>query len=74
MTELANDPEQYPQGDERTVLASFLDYYRTVLIRKAEGLSVDGAGGNRVRVLLDQDDPSAPSELCEVKLTGDWVA
>jgi hypothetical protein len=35
---------------------------------KAEGLSID-ANGNRICVLLDQDDPSAPSELCEVSLT-----
>src|SRR5436189_1212898 len=43
MTELAQDPELYPHGDERTVLASFLDFYRTILMRKAEGLSEEQA-------------------------------
>jgi hypothetical protein len=38
VTELAPDPERWPAGDERTVLTSFLGYYRTILIRKAEGL------------------------------------
>jgi len=43
VTELAPDPELYPDGDERTVLASFLDFYRTILIRKAESLSEEQA-------------------------------
>jgi|JI10StandDraft_1071094.scaffolds.fasta_scaffold36702_3 uncharacterized damage-inducible protein DinB len=38
MTELAPDPELLPQADESTVLHSFLDYYRSVYLRKAEGL------------------------------------
>jgi hypothetical protein len=39
MTELARDPELDPSGDEVTLLNSFLDYYRTILIRKAEGIT-----------------------------------
>jgi uncharacterized damage-inducible protein DinB len=39
MTELAPDPELLPTADEATTLYSFLDYYRTVLIRKVEGIS-----------------------------------
>jgi hypothetical protein len=38
MTELAFDPELVPAGNEREVLDSFLGYYRTVFIRKAEGI------------------------------------
>ena len=39
MTELAPDPELLPTADEATTLWSFLDYYRSILIRKAEGIS-----------------------------------
>jgi uncharacterized protein DUF664 len=39
MTELARDPELDPAGDEITLLHSFLDYQRTILLRKAEGLT-----------------------------------
>jgi len=39
MTELAPDPELLPTGDEAALLHSFLDYYRTILLRKAEGLT-----------------------------------
>jgi uncharacterized damage-inducible protein DinB len=39
MTELAPDPELLPNGDEAALLHSFLDYYRTILLRKAEGLT-----------------------------------
>ncbi len=39
MTELARDPELDPAGDERTLLHSFLDYQRTILVRKAEGIT-----------------------------------
>jgi len=39
MTELAPDPELLPAADEDTTLHSFLDYYRSVFLRKAEGLS-----------------------------------
>ena len=39
MTELAPDPELLPNADEAALLHSFLDYYRTILLRKAEGLT-----------------------------------
>ena len=40
MTELARDPELDPAGDESTLLrGSFLDYQRTILLRKAEGIT-----------------------------------
>lgn len=38
MTELAPDPELLPDADEGTTLHSFLEYYRSIFIRKAEGL------------------------------------
>lgn len=43
MTELAHDPELDPTGDETTLLHGFLDYHRTVLIRKAEGITDEQA-------------------------------
>lgn len=39
LTPLPLDPEQLPVGDEATLLHSFLDWYRAVLIRKAEGIT-----------------------------------
>ena len=39
MTELAPDPELLPTADEATTLWSFLDYYRSILIRKVEGIT-----------------------------------
>lgn len=44
MTELAPDPELQPTGDETTTLHAFLDYQRTILIRKAEGITDEQAG------------------------------
>ena len=38
MTELAPDPELLPTADEATTLHAFLDFYRSILIRKAEGI------------------------------------
>ena len=39
MTELAPDPELDPAADESTTLWAFLDFYRSVLIRKVEGIT-----------------------------------
>jgi uncharacterized damage-inducible protein DinB len=39
MTPLAPDPELLPTADEAATLQSFLDYYRSILIRKAEGVN-----------------------------------
>jgi uncharacterized damage-inducible protein DinB len=33
------DPEHLPTGDEFELLRGFLDYYRAVMVRKAQGLS-----------------------------------
>ena len=52
LTPLPLDPEQLPVGDETALLHSFLDWYRAVLIRKAEGIS-----DTQARVQL------SPSEL-----------
>lgn len=38
MTELAPDPELVATADEATTLHSFLEYYRSVFIRKMEGI------------------------------------
>lgn len=38
MTELAPDPELLATADEAATLHSFLEYYRSVFIRKVEGL------------------------------------
>ena len=54
MTELAPDPELLPQADEATVLQSFLDYYRSVFLRKVDGLSEE-----QVRVTIPPSDLSA---------------
>ncbi|HET9666799.1 MAG TPA: DinB family protein [Desertimonas sp.] len=35
------DPEHTPTGDELAVLTAFLDYYRAVIVRKAQGLTRD---------------------------------
>jgi uncharacterized damage-inducible protein DinB len=53
MTDLAHDPELDPQGDEPTLLRSFLDYQRTVLIRKAEGIS-----DAQARIVIEPSDMS----------------
>ena len=39
MTELAPDPELLAQADESAVLHSFLEYYRSVFLRKTDGLT-----------------------------------
>jgi uncharacterized protein DUF6929 len=39
---------------------------------KAEGLVADPTAESRVFVVLDADDPAAPSELCSVELEGPW--
>jgi uncharacterized damage-inducible protein DinB len=37
----AIDPATVPAGDELTLLRSFLDFYRAVMIRKAQGLTAE---------------------------------
>jgi hypothetical protein len=41
---------------------------------KVEGVLVDPVARDRLSVVVDQDDPGAPSELCDVMLTGPWWA
>ena len=36
----AIDPENTPTADEFDLLTSFLDFYRAVMVRKAQGLPV----------------------------------
>lgn len=40
---------------------------------KAEGLVADPGSESRLFVVLDPDDPAAPSELCTVELAGEWL-
>jgi hypothetical protein len=40
----AIDPEHVPKGDERTLLLRYLDFYRGVMLRKAEGLTQEQLG------------------------------
>ncbi|HEX2188451.1 MAG TPA: hypothetical protein VHG51_06105 [Longimicrobiaceae bacterium] len=42
------------------------------LAAKVEGLAVPPGGGGRAWVVVDADDPAAPSELCAVELGGRW--
>lgn len=42
------------------------------LADKVEGLALPPGGGGRAWVVVDRDDPDAPSELCEVALGGVW--
>ena len=39
MTELAPDPELLPTADEAILLHAFLEYYRSIFLRKAQGLT-----------------------------------
>jgi len=41
-------------------------------VEKVEGVVLDRADVRRVFVVIDPDDPSRPSELCEVELRGPW--
>jgi hypothetical protein len=39
---------------------------------KVEGLAIPPGSRGRAWVVVDRDDPDAPSELCEVELEGGW--
>lgn len=52
--------------------AEFVDQNGDRLLVKVEGLSFDRHDQDSLWILIDQDDPAAPSELCEVELEGDW--
>jgi len=53
-------------------MAPLIDETRAPQALKAEGLVID-AEAARAFVVLDQDDPDVPSDLCEVALEGPWV-
>lgn len=60
-------------ADTSTRWAPIIDESGTLLRVKAEGLVADPASESRLFVVLDADDPAAPSELCTVKLEGPWA-
>jgi hypothetical protein len=39
---------------------------------KVEGLLLDPTNAKRAYIVVDRDDPTQPSELCEVELRGPW--
>lgn len=43
-----------------------------LLVEKAEGLALDRRDPRRAWAVLDLDRPEAPSELCELALSGPW--
>ncbi len=49
-----------------------LDERGNRLCAKVEGILLDAAGENRGWIVIDQDDPSTPSEMCEIELKGPW--
>lgn len=49
-----------------------LDESGNRLVAKVEGLTFDSSDPNRAWISIDADDPQAPSELCEIKLSGNW--
>lgn len=53
-------------------MAPLIDDTRMSRALKAEGLVID-AEASRAFVVLDQDDPDVPSDLCEVALEGPWI-
>lgn len=58
--------------DGSTRWTAITDGSGAVLAVKAEGLVADPAAKSRLFVVLDADDPAAPSELCSVELEGPW--
>ncbi len=44
------------------------------LTAKVEGVIATSHDPSRFYVVIDQDDPDAPSELCDVELAGPWIA
>ncbi len=58
--------------DGTTRWAAIQDYEGRRLLDKVEGLSLDGADDNRGWIVIDNDNSSTPSDLCEVELQGDW--
>jgi len=60
-------------ADGSTRWAPITDESDELLRVKAEGLVADPTSASRLFIVLDADDPAAPSELCTVELEGPWV-
>ncbi len=59
-------------ADVHARYALILDEHGNRLAAKVEGLTFDSSAPNRGWISIDADDPTAPSELCEIELSGDW--
>jgi hypothetical protein len=61
-------------NDTRVRWAPLVDASGTPVAAKVEGIARVRDSSDRVHVVIDADDPHAPSELCTVELQGDWSA
>lgn len=61
-------------GDGTARWAELWDSDGTRFPGKVEGLVLDPAVERRAWILIDQDNPQVPSELCEIELCGGWMA
>ena len=61
-----------PRGDGRPRYAPMTDVAGATLRDKVEGVVVDPTNPRRLLVIIDGDDATRPSELCEVELRGGW--
>jgi hypothetical protein len=57
---------------ERSRSTLLVDASGAPFVEKAEGILLALPEGNRALAVLDADDPSRPSELCEILLSGPW--
>ena len=60
-------------ADDSARWTLILDENGNRLAAKVEGLTLDSSDPNRGWISIDADDPSTPSELCEIRLSGDWA-
>lgn len=61
-------------GSRTARWTAFVDHDGRPFTAKVEGVLTVPGGHDRLLAVVDQDDPDAPSELCEVELTGPWLA
>lgn len=62
-----------PRGDETVMCYALLrDAQGALLPLKVEGIACGRADQRQVFVVLDVDNPDAPSMLCELRLDGPW--
>ena len=52
--------------------APITDTRGELLVVKVEGVATIPGSPSGLYIILDSDDPAAPSELCRVELTGPW--